>query len=169
MKGQIIDRIAQFWLPRALRARVPFARWILTVHCTMSYLWKFEPDIPDNLWAMMLWKFEILRRMYWTISTFDTQELIWFWWLIKGLLSKLKGLELVITRDACKADRVEILVWYLFLICSRKSTRFCKVPVSCGTTWSVFVSRGIGSHRLEISPLLFSSCANHCSPSSPAE
>ena len=26
VKGQMIDRIAQFWLPRALRARVPYAR-----------------------------------------------------------------------------------------------------------------------------------------------
>ena len=30
VKGQMIDRIAQFWLPRALRARVPYARLAIT-------------------------------------------------------------------------------------------------------------------------------------------
>ena len=40
----------------------------------MAFLWKFERDVPDILWAMMLWKFEILERIYGIISAFATQE-----------------------------------------------------------------------------------------------
>ena len=45
--------------------------WIFEVHC-MSYLWTFEPEIPDNLGAVMLWKVVILKRK----STFN----LWHHW-----------------------------------------------------------------------------------------
>ena len=62
----------------------------------MRYLWKFERDIPDDIWAMMLWKFETLERMHGMITALASQEFSSFWWQITDSLSTLEGIKLEI-------------------------------------------------------------------------
>ena len=100
-----IFRVIFNFFPHPIRSHVMRRRWrwighvtrqeaskILKVCCIVSYLWKFEPDTPDNLWEMMLWKFQNWPRIWKVISASTTQEFIGFCWLITGLLLKLKGL-----------------------------------------------------------------------------
>ena len=56
---------------RFLISQSRIRHWIFEVHC-MSHLWTFEPEIPDNLGAVMLWKVVILKRK----STFN----LWHHW-----------------------------------------------------------------------------------------
>ena len=42
----------------------------------------FEREVPDNLWAMMLRKLEILQTMYGIISALATKSLFIYFWVI---------------------------------------------------------------------------------------
>ena len=58
----------------------------------MSYLWNIERNLPNNLWVMTLWKFEILQGMYgWHYSH---PKMYQFLMANKSVISKAKRLKI---------------------------------------------------------------------------
>ena len=59
-----------------------------------SYLWKFEPDIPNRFEQNLLKTPQTLQRMYELINVFATQQFRSFWLLIFPLLLTAKSWKL---------------------------------------------------------------------------
>ena len=58
-------------LARAYHFLIKLIKWnfrILKEHTNFSYLWKFEPDIPNSLGEIFLEKLQNLQRMYDSIN-----------------------------------------------------------------------------------------------------
>ena len=59
-------------------------------HNNLSYLWKFEPDIPNSFAEILFEKLESLQRMYELISVFTTQQFRSFWSLKIAKTTQIK-------------------------------------------------------------------------------
>ena len=60
-------------------------------HNNLSYLWKFEPDIPNSFAEILFEKLESLQRMYELISVFTTQQFRSFWSLKIAQTTQING------------------------------------------------------------------------------
>ena len=47
---------------------IKWKRWILKGHNSFSYLWKVEPNTPNDFGEILFWKLEILQRMYGSLT-----------------------------------------------------------------------------------------------------